>query len=146
MPQVDGLPKLVWAAIYYGARWLLALTFATAGVVKLVYHHDFVTAMGGFGLVADELVGVAAWGVAGAELAAGLGLAFLLPGSLAVISLLLAIFVAVLSYGVSMGLDIDCGCLGPHYTLSIRTQLWIDLFFLCCCGIVFRGRARHVSE
>jgi rhodanese-related sulfurtransferase len=37
-----------------------------------------------------------------------------LRGSLAVVSGLLAIFMAILVYGIRMGLDVDCGCFGPE--------------------------------
>ena len=48
------------------------------------------------------------------EVAAGFGLLMDIRGSLTIITGLLILFLAVLSYGIRMGLDIDCGCFGPQ--------------------------------
>ena len=48
------------------------------------------------------------------EISAAAGLLADVRGSLAVMLGLLFFFMAILLYGISMGLDIDCGCFGPE--------------------------------
>jgi hypothetical protein len=74
------------------------------------------------------------------EVACGIGLLFDLEGSLAVLTGLLVLFIAILGYGIHMGLDIDCGCFGPEDPESmafhgLRTTLYRDLVMLA--GVVF---------
>jgi hypothetical protein len=47
------------------------------------------------------------------EILAAAGLLFDVRGSLGLVTGLLVFFMAVVSYGIWMGLDIDCGCFGP---------------------------------
>jgi hypothetical protein len=47
------------------------------------------------------------------EIVAAVGLFFDVRGSLGALTGLLIFFMAVVSYGIWMGLDIDCGCFGP---------------------------------
>ena len=54
--------------------------------------------------------------------------------------MLLLTFIGVLTYGIGLGLDIDCGCLGPGYHVSLRTQLLIDAGLVLCCGLVYWTR------
>jgi hypothetical protein len=63
------------------------------------------------------------------EVAAGFGLLMDIRGSLTIITGLLILFMAVLSYGIRMGLDIDCGCFGPQDPESKAFHgLWAALF------------------
>lgn len=48
------------------------------------------------------------------EVAAGIGLLFDIEGCLSVIAALLCLLIAILGYGIWMGLDVDCGCFGPQ--------------------------------
>ena len=54
--------------------------------------------------------------------------------------LLLGVFIGTLLYGIGMGLDIECGCLGPGYHVSLMTQLTIDL------GMLVWVRARPLES
>ena len=75
------------------------------------------------------------------EVVAGIGLLFDIEGSLSVVTGLLVLFVAVLSYGVWMGLDVDCGCFGPeNFQVAgalhgLRSSLYRDSVMLA--GTVF---------
>ena len=67
--------------------------------------------------------------------AAGAGLVFDIRGSLTTITVILIIFIAVMGYGISMGLDIDRGCFGPGDTEvkayhGLRTKLYRDIILL----------------
>jgi rhodanese-related sulfurtransferase len=70
--------------------------------------------IGAYGLLPDPLLMPAAVGLPLVEVVAAIGLMADIRGALAVISGLLAVFMAVLAYGIRMGLDVDCGCFGPE--------------------------------
>lgn len=122
--------------IHHFARLGLAVVFVLAGMAKLSDIPEFATQVGAFGLVYDEWVLPAAWIIALGELVAGLALAINLRGSPYFLIMLLGLFVAVLAYGISLGLDISCGCFGPGYHVSLRTQLFIDMGLLVWSGFV----------
>ena len=95
-------------------RWPLAGIFLYSGFVKLLDPAAFGVVLGGFGLLPKELIQPVALALPILEMAAGLGLLFSLRGSLAAIACMLMIFIAVLIYGIHLGLDLDCGCFGPE--------------------------------
>jgi hypothetical protein len=71
------------------------------------------------------------------EAAGGIGIFFKRHEqlSLVVILVLLLLFIGVLSYGLWLGLDIDCGCFGkdePEHTFfsNLKVALYRDLFLL----------------
>ncbi len=96
---------------------------------------DFSQVISMYGLVPNGLVFEAAVLLIGVELITAVGL--LLGRFWAVVSaaVMLLLFIAVLAYGIYLGLDIDCGCFGPgdpeHGAVSsLRTSLVRDLFLL----------------
>lgn len=95
-------------------RWLLAGIFTYSGAIKLMDPHRFAEILSGFGLLPEVLVFPVALLLPILELIAGVGLAFGLRGSLTAITAMLILFMAVLVYGIHLGLDIDCGCFGPE--------------------------------
>lgn len=97
-----------------GVRLLLAGLFIASGVLKLLDPPRFATLIAGFGLLPHPLILPAAIILPVAELAAGIGLVFCRRGCLAAIATMLILFMAVLAYGIHLGLDIDCGCFGPE--------------------------------
>ncbi len=56
------------------------------------------------------------------EVVAGIGLLFQVRGSLAGITALMILFIAVLGYGILGDLDVDCGCFGAD-ELARRSSL-----------------------
>jgi hypothetical protein len=69
-----------------------------------------------------------------------------LRGSLTLMAVLMAIFIAVLGYGLWMGLDVDCGCFGPEDPegkayAGIRPALYRD--FVLAGGILLLYGWRH---
>lgn len=97
-----------------GIRWVLAAVFLYSGVVKLADPQSFATVIAGFGLLPKALLFPAALLLPILEVGAGIGAIFAVRGSLAVIAGMLVLFMVVLTYGISLGLDIDCGCFGPE--------------------------------
>ena len=98
-----------------------------------------------YGIVPDGLLLPAAVILASLEVAAGIGLMFDIRGSLGVIAGLLALFIVMLGYGVSMGLDVDCGCFGPDDPESeafhgLRAALYRDLVMMAGIGFLYGWR------
>jgi uncharacterized membrane protein YphA (DoxX/SURF4 family) len=118
--------------LYRLVCWTLSGLFIWAGALKLADPPAFAVIINDFGMVP-------AWGVMPlaillpvVEIAAALGLVFDLRGSLAVITGLLGLFIAILGYAIWLELDIDCGCFGPEDPESrayggLRTSLYRDL-------------------
>ena len=99
--------------IYKLFRWSLGGIFIYAGSVKLMAPSAFAAAIAAYGILPDSLQLPAAVGLSVLEVAAGIGLIADIHGSLSLVAVLLALFVAVQSYAIRLGLDIDCGCFGP---------------------------------
>jgi uncharacterized membrane protein YphA (DoxX/SURF4 family) len=99
--------------IYRIVRLVYVVLFLYAGVNKLLNPRAFATVIDAFGLVPDPLIMPIAFALPILEILAAVGLLFDVRGSLGLVSGLLAFFMAVVSYGIWMGLDIDCGCFGP---------------------------------
>lgn len=93
-----------------------------------------------YGLVPDVLLLPLAVLLPALEVLAGIGLLFDVRGSLGVVTALLILFIAILGYGLWMGLDVDCGCFGPEDPEAeafhgLRSSLYRDLAMLA--GVVF---------
>jgi hypothetical protein len=82
------------------------------------------------------LLPVVAIGLPVVETIAGIGLLLDIRGALALITLLMTMFIAVLSYGISLNLDVDCGCFGAEELskqAGLKSAFMRDCFLL---GIV----------
>ena len=122
------------------SRWFIAGVMIFGAVPKLSDPVAFSEIVGAYGLLPDFLVFPAAWALPLVELTA----AFLLikgrSSGLWIATILMLLFIAVLSYGIWLGLDIDCGCFGPGDIESeafsnLRTALVRDL--LLCIPIIY---------
>ena len=128
---------MAFAILYHCLRAPLGLVFVCTGFIKLMDIPDFANHLGDFGIVPDGLVPAVAWLVSLSELVAGLGLVANIRGSLAIVFCILMIFIGVLAYGIVLGLDIDCGCLGPDFSVGLKTQLLIDIGLVAWCGLAY---------
>jgi uncharacterized membrane protein YphA (DoxX/SURF4 family) len=99
--------------IYRIVRFVYVVLFLYAGINKLMSSRAFATVIDAFGLVPDPLIMPIALALPILEIVAAVGLLFDVRGSLGLVTGLLVFFMAVVSYGMWMGLDIDCGCFGP---------------------------------
>jgi len=111
MPSLTGTLRSIWT--YRILRVGLGGLFVVSGVLKLASMSAFEEAMGAYGLDPEWGLAAAAVGLSVFELAAGLGLIVDVRGTLACVTGLLLVFIGVLLYGIYLGLDVDCGCLGP---------------------------------
>ena len=127
-------------------RWPLAGIFLYSGLVKLLDPAAFAVVLGGFGLLPKGLIHPVALALPVLEMAAGLGLLFSIPGSLAAIAGMLLVFIAVLIYGIHLGLDIDCGCFGPEDPeqayKSLKPALIRDVAMMAMVLFLYWSRGR----
>ena len=127
-------------------RWTLGGVFIYAGGTKLAAPTELAVLIDAFGLVPEMLIMPAAHLLPIQEVAGGIGLLFDIEGSLSIIAGLLVLFIGVLSYGVWIGLDVDCGCFGPgdpeaEAFHGLRASLYRDIGMLAVVLIIFGWRA-----
>ncbi len=130
---------------YLAVRLVLAAAFVYAGAAKLGDPESFARLMGRYGLVPPGLLPAAAYGLPALEILAGLGLALDLRGSLALLSGMLAMFAAVLWFGVLSGLKVDCGCFSAADQAEhggLFSALLRDLAMLAGAAYLYLWRAR----
>jgi uncharacterized membrane protein YphA (DoxX/SURF4 family) len=126
--------------LYKLGRWAFGALFIYAGSIKLLEPKTFAVLIEAYGIVPESLLMPASIVLPALEVGAGIGLLFDIEGSLSVIAALLCLFIAILGYGIWMGLDVDCGCFGPQDPEAkafhgLRQSLYRDLVMLA--GIVF---------
>ena len=132
--------------IYRIIIFVYAGLFLYSGFSKLLDPESFASVIDAFGIVPESMTLPIAIGLPVLEVAAALGLLLDVRGSLAVISGLLLIFLAVLGYGIWLGLDIDCGCFGPDDPESeaysgLRTALYRDLILIAGVAYLYSMRS-----
>lgn len=137
--------------LYLAARLLLAGVFILAGVSKLADPVAFATVIEGYGLVPPGLLLPLAVGLPALEVVAGAGLVLDVRGSLAVLTALTLLFMAVLWHGMRMGLDIDCGCYAPgdpegEAYHGLGEALLRDALLLAVCAWCYWWRRRHAPR
>jgi len=132
----DGNQIMRWSSwIYQIVRWGLGGIFIYSGATKLLDPQIFAVLIDAYGIVPEDLIMPVALILPALEVVAGVGLLFDIRGSLAVIAGLLMLFVAILGYGIRMGLDVDCGCFGPEEPEAeafhgLRLALYRDMVML----------------
>lgn len=134
-------------------RWLLAGVFLVAGLPKLFAPYEFAEIVAAYGLVPDPLVLPIALLLPLVEVIAACMLVLNCPKGLLLAAALLLVFIAVLSYAIANGLDIDCGCFGPadpeHRAFAgLWTSLVRDLLLSIPVGFSFwyNRHKRHITE
>lgn len=126
--------------IYKCCLWILGVVFIYAGGTKLLEPKVFAVLIEAYGIIPENLLMPVAILLPALEVVAGIGLLFDIEGCLATVTALLLLFIAILIYGIHMGLDVDCGCFGPEDPESkafhgLRESLYRD--FVMLAGIVF---------
>ena len=94
--------------------------------------------IGAFGLLWSPFIPLAVWGLVGLELCAGLAVIANRRWGLWLVVALLALFIPVLGYGIAIGLDISCGCLGRADLGSLPEAIVRDLLLLTLAGALLR--------
>ena len=126
--------------IYHLIRVLLCIIFLWSGISKLMAPKEFAVIIDSYGLIPEAWILPLAIFLPLLEMIFGLGLLLDIKGSLAGITGFLMLFVVILSYGIRLGLDVDCGCFGPQDLESqafhsLRPALYRD--FSMIVGVIF---------
>jgi uncharacterized membrane protein len=131
--------------MYRLLRWFLGGLFIYSGATKLLAPQLFAVLIDAYGIVPEGLLMPVALILPALEVLAGVGLLVDIHGSLAVITGLLLLFVAILGYGIWMGLDVDCGCFGPgdpeaEAFHGLRPALYRDMVMLTAVVFLYGWR------
>lgn len=131
--------------LYKFCRWILGGIFIYAGAIKLLGPEIFASLIDAYGIIPDSLVMPVTITLPMLEVLAGIGLLFDIRGSLALITGLLVLFIAILWYAIWMGLDVDCGCFGPEDIEAkafhgLRLSLFRDMVMLVGAGFIYGWR------
>jgi uncharacterized membrane protein YphA (DoxX/SURF4 family) len=99
-----------WLAL--ACRVIVGLVFIYASLDKIAHPAEFARIVNNYRLLPHELINLAAILLPWIELGAGLLLLLGLfsRGSSLIISVMLVIFIAAISYNLARGLDFNCGC------------------------------------
>jgi uncharacterized membrane protein YphA (DoxX/SURF4 family) len=141
---------LKWAAL--ACRVILGGVFIYASLDKIAHPAAFAEMIYNYQILPEELVNLAAITLPFIELVAGV---LLIVGRLAwpssaVLTGLLVVFIAALSYNLARGLDFECGCFttSPQAHAAGVNTLIRDLFLLipaAICLYFYRPRSRRSS-
>ena len=131
--------------VYILLRIAVGTVFVWSGAVKLLDLRHFAIIIEAYGLIPEATVVPAAFVLSLLELLTGLGLIMDLKGSLVLITGMLLLFMAILGYGLWMGLDVECGCFGPgdpegEAYHGLRPALYRDAVMLFGIGYLFLWR------
>lgn len=119
-------------------RVAVGAVFAVAGFLKLQDPRGFAMVIDGYGLTPGWLDLPLAYALPVLEIISGIGLIFNIRWALELVIAQLVLFIAVLAYGIHLGLDADCGCFGPgdpegEAYHGMRGAIVKDLFMLGGC-------------
>ncbi len=120
----------IWS--YHSIRIILFAVFFGSGLSKLISPESFAVIIEAYGLIPDSWIMPMSIGLPALEVILAVGLLMDIRGSLMGITVLLALFMAILGYGIHLGLDVDCGCFGPEDLEAdafhdLRSALYRDL-------------------
>jgi uncharacterized membrane protein YphA (DoxX/SURF4 family) len=137
--------------VYHITRWSLAVLFILSGLAKLAEPVQFAVLIDAYGILPEILVMPVAVLLPAVEVVAGGCLLFDIRGSLTAITLLMVLFLAVLGYGIWMGLDVDCGCFGPEDPESrafhgLRLAFYRDIVIMAVVAILYVWRYRRADR
>ena len=109
----------------------------------------FAQVIGAYGLLPDFLVLPTAIVLPVVELVTAYLLLMDKPSGLWMTTALMVLFIAVLTYGIWLGLDIDCGCFGPEDIegrafSNLRTALVRDLLF--CIPLIYCLAQKYIQQ
>ena len=146
--MMDKIVFSIWP--YRGVRTILAIIFLWAGVVKIFDRDAFAIILEAYKFLPDTWIMPVAVGLPAIEILAAIGLLFDVRGSLTTVTALLFLFLAILSYGIWLELDIDCGCFGPgdpegEAYKGLRPALYRDLVMLAGAAYLYVWRVRRSS-
>ena len=143
VPKSEPTPSrygLLWLGLYHATRLVIAIIFIWSGLTKISDPRGFAVVIDAYGLMPETWVMPVAFGLPVLELMAGIGLLMHVTGSLHLTSGLMLLFMAILAYGIALGLDVDCGCFGTEDPEAkafhgLRTALFRDILIMA--GVIY---------
>ena len=143
---VGGLCFSIWT--YRIIRIFIGGVFLWSGFGKLLDPKSFAVIIEAYGLIPGSWVMPVAVLLPALEVVAALGLLMDIEGSLTMISVLLVLFMTIVSYGIWMGLDVDCGCFGPEDLEGkayhgLRPALYRDIVMMVAVIFLYYQRYRQ---
>ncbi|MCF8130673.1 MAG: DoxX family membrane protein [Deltaproteobacteria bacterium] len=126
-------------------RIVLSAVFFSSGISKLFSPESFAVIIEAYGIIPDSWVTPVSIGLPALEVLLAVGLLLDIRGSLAGTAALLALFMAILGYGIHLGLDVDCGCFGPEDPEaeafhSLRSALYRDFVMVAAVLYLYGWR------
>jgi len=122
-PRWHEKPALVWA--WWATRFVLGAIFLWAGIVKAGASEGFAVALAPFTILPEPWLAPFAIGLAWTEIIAGIQI--LLPRvhivGAGIIFLLSIVFIGVLTWALSQGIIVSCGCFGGDAPPSASAML-----------------------
>ncbi len=115
----------------------LAAVFVYAGVSKLLDLPGFEKSIADYGILLPGTEMAAAVVLVVLEILVGIGVLLGVRAAVGCMVGMLLMFIGVLSYGLWLGLDIECGCFGLGESHKPSTALMIDIGLLCCCALLY---------
>ncbi len=136
--------------LYFLVRLAFAAIFFWSGLTKLLDPVSFAVVVDAFGLMPESWIMPAAVGLSILEVAAAAGLLLDVRGSLTLTAGMLVLFMAVLAYGLWLGLDVDCGCFGPDDPEGkafhgLRPALYRDMVMMTGIFYLYMHRFRRAA-
>jgi uncharacterized membrane protein YphA (DoxX/SURF4 family) len=112
MSKIGLIPLLKTQTVQLICRLLLAGIFILAGLEKIANPHTFAGIIYEYRILPDTLVYAAALYLPWLEIVAALYLlsGFMVRPAASILTTLLVVFLAALTFNALRGLDIDCGC------------------------------------
>lgn len=151
LPAISRLHSLSpsWKILDRLLHLLLGAIFLVSGIAKLADPQSFAVIIDAYGILPEFLVMPMGLVLSALEIVAAVGLVMDKRGSLELMTLLLWIFMAVLAYGIYLGLDVDSGCFGPEDPEAeafhnLRSALYRDMMLML--SIVYLFCRRHLSK
>ncbi len=134
--------------LYHACRLILVVVFLWSGVSKAFHPINFATVIDAYGLLPEMMIVPVAYLLIFVEILAAIGLLLEKRGALSLIALMTLAFIAILSFGIYLGLDIDCGCFGPNDPEAVafhdlRGALVRDLFLFIAIAYIYWWRYSH---
>ncbi|HBH29766.1 MAG TPA: DoxX family protein [Desulfofustis sp.] len=125
--------------------WVVAVVFLRASLPKLAAPYEFGAVISMYGLVPLWLIMPTAYILPAAEFVTACGLFCIRRWAMILAGLQLLLFIGVLSYGIALGLDVDCGCFDPgdpqgEAIHGLRSALIRDLVLLVVLAIGWWGK------
>jgi len=132
--------------LYQVLQVVLVVVFLWSGISKALDPESFAGTIDAYGLLPPVLVFPAALLLIAAEIVVAVGLMLEKRGALTSMTLMMVLFLAVLGYGMVLGLDIDCGCFGPDDPEAqafhdLRGAFVRDLFILLAIVYLYVWRS-----